>query len=598
MKDDVDDINNRWYQPYAETLSMTWQALNLTYNYGARVDISLFGYWEDADRSHFVEVDTIAKGVTNSGSYSFKPTSLQRQTLLKDAWQKFTFGFVRVSQSDVEDGVLWSKPTPFPWYYLPDWKSHYGQNWALDMCIEWFEYDGKRRNFHSAGSSQQCCYDYDGYLMFTDDWEPDGDYTRFFQPGTPARAHKFGAPPFRMPPFIPTMSNYQLDLMPYRTCCTYAQHCEFYYWRRMTNGCQDYKAPAAGYAQHCEFYYWRRMTNGCQDYKAPAAGNIYGLSHLVTFDGVKYTFPGKGYFVLMMSDDPTHKLMVQIRLEQPDDTLWHSHVNATVITGIVVQENDSSVVQIFARKPMRRWRYRTDIYVDGARRYFDKPHWKYQQFRGKSRYRLPNMNQSEIVIMLKSGLGIRVHESYGMLDVMVSLPPGYNTTCNASISASSSLTAVDGTPRCYTTLGLLGVYNNDPNDDLTSSTGQVTRASGDTNTASTTQMIYEQFGMTWIVDGKNDRIGSVLFSEQFKPIYNPLLFASTDYTPVFWPQYLDLNASRIFNMEQVTSTCQGITECEYDYMMTGRREIGLTSLMKQKNFFAMQKSGSKQCECS
>ncbi|VDM73649.1 unnamed protein product [Strongylus vulgaris] len=77
LKDDVDEINNRW--------------------------------------SHFVQIDYLAKGIPNTGSYTFKPPSFQRQTLLKNAWQKFTFGFVRVSLSDSEDGVLWSKPTPFPW---------------------------------------------------------------------------------------------------------------------------------------------------------------------------------------------------------------------------------------------------------------------------------------------------------------------------------------------------------------------------------------------------------------------------------------------------------------------------------------------------
>lgn len=98
------------------------------------------------------------------------------------------------------------------------------------------------------GAQQQCCYDQQGYLMFTDDWEITGDYNRFFNPASPVRAHNFGAYPYKQPPRIPGLSNYMNDLMPFYICCQYAQHCEFYYWRRQTHGCQDYGPPAA-----CEF---------------------------------------------------------------------------------------------------------------------------------------------------------------------------------------------------------------------------------------------------------------------------------------------------------------------------------------------------------
>lgn len=36
------------------------------------------------------------------------------------------------------------------------------------------------------------------------------------------------------------------------------------------------------------------------------------------------------------------------------------------------------------------------------------------------------MNQSEIHVMMDSGAGIRVQEAYGMLSVMVILPPHFN----------------------------------------------------------------------------------------------------------------------------------------------------------------------------
>lgn len=57
---------------------------------------------------------------------------------------------------------------------------------------------------------------------------------------------------------------------------------------------------------------------------------------------------------------------------------------ATVVTGVAAQDNQSSIVQIFARKEFRQWRYKTDVYVDGIRVFFDMPWQKLQTFKGKT----------------------------------------------------------------------------------------------------------------------------------------------------------------------------------------------------------------------
>lgn len=71
-------------------------------------------------------------------------------------------------------------------------------------------------------------------------------------------------------------------------------------------------------------------------YKAPSIGNksfsprptiiclaayVYGGTHITTYDGVRYSFHGKGYYILSMMKSPRHDLMIQARLEQPPPTV-------------------------------------------------------------------------------------------------------------------------------------------------------------------------------------------------------------------------------------------------------------------------------------
>ncbi len=43
--------------------------------------------------------------------------------------------------------IYWSKPVPFGWYYRQIWEHQWGKDWALDICKDWFSYDGARMNF-------------------------------------------------------------------------------------------------------------------------------------------------------------------------------------------------------------------------------------------------------------------------------------------------------------------------------------------------------------------------------------------------------------------------------------------------------------------
>lgn len=49
-------------------------------------------------RSHFERIDSIVQGgaTSNNGFYTFSPRTLSHNPRIRDAWKRFTFGFVQV----------------------------------------------------------------------------------------------------------------------------------------------------------------------------------------------------------------------------------------------------------------------------------------------------------------------------------------------------------------------------------------------------------------------------------------------------------------------------------------------------------------------
>ncbi|KRX26032.1 Uncharacterized protein T07_8186, partial [Trichinella nelsoni] len=597
---------NAFDNPTPDLLSITWSAKNLTNIPNAKVTIDLFGYWENAEMHKFERVGIIAENVNNVGFYEFSPKKLSRpkDPALLDKWKNYDFGVVRVSVKDRTDlGVLYSMLTSFSWYFLRDWEKNLGPDWALKRCIEWYEKDGKWRNFwmdlqpcpctldqalfdvgrfmpylecdmngdggcyyhrgsshcvmstHAAWSGGQtvCCYDFDGWLLHSDDFE-DLDVLRYYSPGLPYRAHMFGSYPYQIPPYIPSLSNWFHDLAPYHMCCRFADKCSFLFWRRQTRSCQGYIPPAAGFA--------------------------YGGVHFITFDGVKYRFNGKGYYLLVKSDHPQHKLTIQIRLEQPPKTRWDVYPNSTIITGVALRENDSDVVQILARKEFRRWRYKTDVFIRGILRHFDTFDTKVQQFKGLNVWSpARNFDQSEMHIQLLSGAGVVVREKSGMLDVTVTLPN--------SFIQSSAVRKVR-----YSTYGLLGVYNENADDDLQPPNTKHVPVSGkQCYVLPEASTVYYEFGK---VDGSNAFIGPVLFNDFSQPLNNPLLFSQSNYRPSFDDLEIRGKAALEIRNDDIQRACQNNVPCKQMFVSTGVKTWAIYTKSAEEQFLSIQASGSKK----
>ena len=153
---------------------------------------------------------------------------------------------------------------------------------------------------------------------------------------------------------------------------------------------------------------------------------------MVTLDGHKYTFNGKGEFTLVesLNDD----FLIQVRFTEPNERSEFAGENGTVITALVAQQRGSDVVQfeIINGKLV--------TFVNGDE--VDFSELNELKFRNLT---LASKENQTLFATLSSGLSVTVKDSGFLIsDVAITLPYEYYRK----------------------TQGLMGPFNGDTSDDL------------------------------------------------------------------------------------------------------------------------------------
>lgn len=165
---------------------------------------------------------------------------------------------------------------------------------------------------------------------------------------------------------------------------------------------------------------------------------VYGDPHIVTLDLHKYTFNGKGEFILVETPDfdpsfTVHGRMVPVKDENNNDA------KATVFSAIVAKQGDSDAVQFELQGSGDDLSIVT--YVGGEE--IDFSELRAQEFNNVT---VTDTGNNTLNAIFSSGAYVTVAELNGLISTLiVYLPDMYRGN----------------------TRGLMGNYNNDTSDDLT-----------------------------------------------------------------------------------------------------------------------------------
>ncbi|KAL3188681.1 hypothetical protein MRX96_022480 [Rhipicephalus microplus] len=425
------DDNDKAERP--ERMRIKWNPNKLVNNNNTNVQLHLWGYNDDLEYPQLTYIDTLASGMRNGEMRYTLNMEMYRE---RYNWDKlhFKFGFLSIN---LTDGSAIAK----------DYKE-------LAHCV-------RTGRPSVGGSGQTCCYDMEGELMLTADT---------MYGGRPSRIFSYGILPFNSRMKVPTLSNWNIDSMPFFYCCHW-QHT-----KDDSTSCQQYK-------------YWR-TSQDCTAYQPPGYAAVFGDPHFLTFDRANYTFTARGEFVLVRVNDPKGKLEIQGRFESVRRALLTDRmVNGTFLSAVAVRDNVSSTVEIHLRPLAARFIYQLYLVVDNEFIYFWDDTMRIQHFKGVTIYQPTGYyNMSKIVCMFDSGAGVEVLVKDEQLSMNVFLPVEFVNI----------------------TKGLLGFWDKKKENDFMPPHGNAF-----VPITASLEQIYHQFGNLWRLNESNSLFNHDLMGYKF-----------------------------------------------------------------------------------
>ncbi|XP_037341487.2 sushi domain-containing protein 2 [Pungitius pungitius] len=523
-------------------LEMTW---NTSLVRAERVNVELWGYREtgkpytDNWQGEWQYLYSLAKNQLNNGSFSFLPKPAP------NGFSSWEVGSVRVSPSNNADGIwdvqaAWTEDHALAWH-LEDKFRQNSTVWALEKCLAWDQLENELPNFLSEivdcpctlaqaradtgrfhtdygcdiekgsvctyhpgcvhcvraiqaspkyAAGQQCCYDANGTQVLTGD---------SIGGSTPDRAHDWGSPPFLRPPRVPGQSHWVYDVLSFYYCCLWSDN--------------------------CHYYFKHRPSSDCRRYRPPSSAVVFGDPHFITFDGVRYSFNGKGEYTLMTSAKT--QLTIQGRTEPVNPT-----VKATKLTAVAMKERSSDVIEV----RLVGGHNGLEVLQNQKTLSFAEQSW--MDLQGVSVFCPTPTN---VTVMFPSGAGVEVRLREETMTTTVLLPEEFRDS----------------------TVGLLGKMNGDASDDLARSDGELVR------NFSNPEEVFN-FGASWAISNE-----SALFTYDSEILLNTYYYSSrhdSSFVPVFFvPESPD---DPLANQAREICTGDGAEYCRYDILVGRSSRLG------------------------